>query len=1336
MGARGSRLAAVSAVCALAGALCAVACCMLLWTTSAGAAVKHEYLSQITEIPAGAPAAGPLHQPRSMTLDSGHLWLTQEVSGSGRVDEFDASTGAFIKQLPPGAAGLEGIKGIEESGVAVGHSTGEEVVYVGGEESTSHEGAVAVFGESGSLLGTLTGAETPSKTFGSEGGIIAVAVDNSTSIADWAAGDLYVDNWLNDVVDVFKPEAGGKGTYVTQLTGVSPSEPFTEPFAVAVDESNGDVLVLDSKGPEGVVDVFAPGPLAGQYEFARTITAPSGHPFTLGDGAALAVDGGNGEIYVVVPEEGNTSGPHHVYEFNSAGVYLGQVSGASTPGGSFGHGTGPVGVAVDSETHHVFVGVTSDSGLEPEVVDVFGADLVLPDVVTEPASNPGSTGATLNGSVNPDEAGEATCEFVWGTTTAFGETAACSKAVPDGGLPVAVQVPLGKLQPDTTYYYRLEASNAKNGTNAGESSQDRHFTTLGPGLHGESVSNIASGSATFDATINPHDAPTSYYFQYGPTVGYGSDAPAPPGAAIGAGEGDSEVAQHVQGLRPGTTYHYRVVVLSEVNGSVETFLGPDQVITTQAAGGSAGLPDGREWELVSPPDKYGAQIPGISEVSVIQAAANGDAMTYVAYQAIEPDPMGYADGVQILSMRGTDGWSTRDIATPHSSPTGVSVGTGNEYRVFSEDLSLGVVEPEGSFTPMVGEVSPAATERTVLLRHDATCATTPETCYMPLVTGAAGHSDVPPGTVFGGDPEELRGEIHFVGATPDLSHVFLSSSVALTSPATEAEGLYEWSGGQLQPVVPGGELGYQGMITRHAISDDGSRIFLTSMQDGLHLVDTADGESVRLDVAQPGAPSKENEPSSVFQAASSDGSRAFFTDGQRLTEHSGASGADLYLCNVGEAAGKVTCGLRDLTPEVGGQSAGVRGVLDASEDGSYIYFVATGALSSVENGLREKAVAGADNLYLLHYGGEPGAEGWEAPRFIGVLSAEDSPDWSEALNKQTARVSPDGRYLAFMSDRSLTGYQNMDAFSGKPDEEVYLYDASTQGLVCASCNPTGARPVGIEYGNAGRLVGGDRVWPPSAWLAANIPGWTPFRVDGALYQSRYLSDSGRLFFNSNDALVPQDVNGTEDVYEYEPAGVPKGSGHECATQSATYSERSDGCVGLISSGTSSEESAFLDASETGTDVFFLTEARLVPEDFDKSPDVYDAQECTVAVPCRPKPAVAPPACTTADSCRAAPSPQPATFGAPASATFSGAGNLAAPAPPKVAVVSRSLTRAQKLARALRTCRKKLKQARAGCERRARRRYGKQAGASVKGRSGVANRGSNIKKSSSSSRTGR
>ncbi len=96
----------------------------------------------------------------------------------------------------------------------------------------------------------------------------------------------------------------------------------------------------------------------------------------------------------------------------------------------------------------------------------------------------------------------------------------------------------------------------------------------------------------------------------------------------------------------------------------------------------------------------------------------------------------------------------------------------------------------------------------------------------------------------------------------------------------------------------------------------------------------------------------------------------------------------------------------------------------------------------------------------------------------------------------------------------------------------------------------------------------------------------------------------------------------------------------------------------MSSGTSSSESAFYDASENGDDVFFTTTSRLVGEDYDNGFDVYDAHVCGAeGVPCKPAPVAAPP-CVEGESCKAAPSPQPEIYGPPPTATFNGAGNVA------------------------------------------------------------------------------
>jgi hypothetical protein len=1192
--------------------LCALVGLLTFSCVSAQAATTHEFLSQITEVPAnsGAPLTGPLSGVNGMTVDSGDLYLTEHIEGTGtyRTDVFDAASGAFVSQFAqPSSLEVRGY-----AGIAVGHSTGEAQVYVAADE------AVAVFDAAGSPLADWDGTDTPSGGFGQSEGVPDVAVDNSSSLGDWAAGNVYVADRSEAAIDVFKPEAGGREKYVTQLTGTSSSEHFVSPEGVAVDESNGDVLVVDGRN---VVDVFEPTVLD-EYMFVRQLTGTPAGAFAQGMVTGVTVDGSNGEIYVAEGQLGV------IDQFSSAGVYLGRLTG--TPTGLFGT---LISLAVDPATHHVFVGELNKG------VDVFGSSVTIPDVtVTEPVSGVTPTGVTMHGTVNPDEAGEAMCEFEFGTSTSYGQRAVCTEHIGEGGAPVAVEsVAVTGLQPDTTYHYRLDATNAADkDTNTGECPEDcGEFTTTGPGIQSESVSNVASTSATLTATIDPNEAPTTYYFQYGTenteacsgNPSLCTEVPSAPGVAIGSGTNDVNVTpQHLQGLEPDTTYHYRVVAVSGLAGGVQVFDGPDRSFSTQRTGESLLLPDGRDWELVSPPDKHGALIEQIAEAGLVQASVNGDAIAYLTSAPTEAEPPGYSNEVQVLSTRGPGGWESRDIAPPNIAATGLSVGYGQEYRFFSEDLSSGIVQPFGRFNP---SLSGEASEQTAYLRTSFSSGDVGDpcssSCYRPLVTGAAGYANVPPGTVFGSG--ECSGFVcgpEFVGASPDLSHVVLTSNVALTSMPGDTGGLYEWAGGKLALVSvlpdgkPAGEavgpvLGYgesNSFGTANAISDDGSRVVWSEAggEKKVYVRDMVTGVTTPFEV-----------------------------------------------------------------PQVDGT------VIGTSKDGSYVYFV-TGT-----------------SLYVSHDA---------ATTLIAVLSAHDEADWGahkggEVLSHMTSRVSPNGRWLAFMSQESLTGYDTHDAISGEPDEEVYLYDASTNHLTCASCDPTGARPVGVEYGKELRRVGGFGVWQETTWFASNIPGWTAYASNKALYQSRYLSNSGRLFFNSNDALVPQDVNGTEDVYEYEPPGVG-----DCTSSSATFSKRSDGCVGLISSGNAAEESAFLDASETGGDVFFMTVAKLLPQDFDTSFDVYDAHECSAQAPCMPVPAAVPPPCSTGDACKPSPSPQPAIFGSPSSSTFSGMGNVNQTAPGPV-VRSRSLTRSQKLANALKACRKDPKRKRLACRRKARTTYGPQ-----------------------------
>jgi NHL repeat len=853
-----------------------------------------------------------------------------------------------------------------------------------------------------------------------------------------------------------------------------------------------------------------------------------------------------------------------------------------------------------------------------------------------------------------------------------------------------------------------------------------------PKVEGEAFSQVSSNSASLAARINPRSEPseqaTSYRFQYGrcssatscQESGYEASAPIPDGQISPDFEVHS-VSVEITGLQSNTTYHFKVTAENS-NGKGE---GEEVTFTTQGVGGEVVLPDNRGWELVSPPDKQGALIEPIAETGVVQAAATGDGVTYLANAPTEAQPQGYSNQVQVLSRRGPAAWSSRDIAISHPGAAGLTVGPGQEYKFFDPHLGLGAVQPFGEFNPALSE---EASESTAYL-HDLSDACGAH-CFRPLVTGKAGFANVPEGTQFGeeeackprsgGLAEKIACGPEFLGASESLSQVVLRVSVTPESGASFLGGLYEWSGGSLSQVnvlpPPGEEtalgasLGLEDKAARGAISADGARVMwsLPGANPSLYLRDMSIGQTVQLDAAETGCGSCES-GGARFQIASADGSRVFFTDERKLSKGSGASAiehqADLYECKITMSGGEPACALTDLTPPNGEEGAAVLGgVLGASGDGSYIYFVAKGVLSNTANARGQSAIRGLPNVYVSHSG---------MTSFIATLSGGDEHDWEEILAHQPTRVSSNGQWLELMSEASLTGYDNRDAATGKRTAEVYLYDATSGRLSCASCEPTGVRPIGVEYQKLvppGGLVGGPRgIWPASALVGANVPGWPQVAVNSSRYQPRYLTDSGRLFFNTVGALLPQDANGTQDVYQYEPPGVGN-----CSETSDTFSARSGGCVGLISAGRSAQESAFLDASESGDDVFFLTSAVLSSLDTDTAFDVYDAHVCTSGSPCITFPDVQSPPCTTEASCKASPTPQPSIFGAPASATFQGPGNLTPvpPPPPKKAE-----SKAQKLAKALKACRaKKSKHKRKVCERQARKKYGaKKKKSKAKGR---------------------
>ena len=331
------------------------------------------------------------------------------------------------------------------------------------------------------------------------------------------------------------------------------------------------------------------------------------------------------------------------------------------------------------------------------------------------------------------------------------------------------------------------------------------------------------------------------------------------------------------------------------------------------------------------------------------------------------------------------------------------------------------------------------------------------------------------------------------------------------------------------------------------MSADGSRIFWTDKADK-ELFARINGTSTVLvsksqktNGAGPGGTDPLGPQLPTYQDSVANGSQVLFTSSEELTNDAntgsekgcGDCGADLYSYSMEDGH------LIDLTADPSDPNgAEIREGIVASEDGQFIYFVANGVLAegakpgdcvSVEN----EPTSRFCNLYVWQEG--------LGIRFIARISAEEAQLVTSESQDRMARVSPNGHFLAFVSNQSLTGYDNTVAAgaecafgSQKPIEaqynqlqstklctEVFLYNAEANALACASCNPTGARPVGLSMpaGNFGGFLG----------HALEITGPPGRRT--AFYEGRFLLNDGTLFFDSGDALSPRDTNGQPDVYE-------------------------------------------------------------------------------------------------------------------------------------------------------------------------------------------------------------
>ena len=246
------------------------------------------------------------------------------------------------------------------------------------------------------------------------------------------------------------------------------------------------------------------------------------------------------------------------------------------------------------------------------------------------------------------------------------------------------------------------------------------------GVSAESSTTL-SDSETLSANVDPDGASTSYYFEYGSVGCLASSSCARTSPAEIEGFGDQAASVPLASLAPGT-YSYRIVA-ENTHGRVQ---GGEQTFTILSSLGV--LPDGRGWELVSPPNKAGAEPEAIRrEGGLIEASPEGNAITYAADGPMpaEASPEGNRnpEPTQVLSVRGGEGWSSQDITTanstgpaPPSENGGSTSSSPATSRSRSSIPSPACTDTEGSRSRRCRRRHPAEAgkqENTLYLRDDA-----------------------------------------------------------------------------------------------------------------------------------------------------------------------------------------------------------------------------------------------------------------------------------------------------------------------------------------------------------------------------------------------------------------------------------------------------------------------------------------------------------------------------------------------------------------------------------------------------------------------------------------
>ncbi|HVD38604.1 MAG TPA: hypothetical protein VNC15_07210, partial [Solirubrobacterales bacterium] len=420
-------------------------------------------------------------------------------------------------------------------------------------------------------------------------------------------------------------------------------------------------------------------------------------------------------------------------------------------------------------------------------------------------------------------------------------------------------------------------------------------------------------------------------------------------------------------------------------------------------GPSAGLPDCRAYELVTPADTGGHTPLGSGEggryFATLHASPDGERASFRIEGGSIPgfEAAGGGNGDDYLARRGPGGWATEVVSpsgaeAPKPTPGGFSPD--QEYSLWGEN-NAGENGEKGFF-------------------------------FNPYLHYPDGHSE-PVGRGSLGVDREV--DTKLIG--PAGSHtIFLTGITA--APAV-----------QLEPDAP--PSGTRAIYERtadevtHVVSLLPGDVTPAAGQDAEWVGSSLDGAGVafRLEGSDMLYLHRDNEETYAigegltFAGIAEGGGRIFYLKGGNLFAYDTATEAATQWSKGGGA-----------TP------------VNVSPDGTAAYFLSPDVLTSKANPLGAQAKAGKDNLYVSREG---------TVAFVATVEPEDVEEalgggffaglgqWIGSLElipaTETSRTTPDGGALVFESRAALTAYDPAG------HTEVYRYDGA--GLICLSCNPTG-----------------------------------------------------------------------------------------------------------------------------------------------------------------------------------------------------------------------------------------------------------------------------------------